>query len=113
MSIQATFTPEPGVFGDLLAVTIVYDEGGADLVITIADGTGITLTIGTTGGVANLQWDQIATMFNADPAGAIASMVGAAEKIVPFFSTVDNGGAAGLGLGQFYAAGSAPPPPAP
>jgi hypothetical protein len=98
------------VFGNLLAVTVAYGEGGADLVVTVANDTGITLTLGTTGGVPNLSWDQVATAFNADPAGALAVMVGETNSGIPQSSEIDDGGSAGLGLGQFYAAGTVVPP---
>lgn len=114
MSIQATFTPIKGVFGELFGVEFIYSEGATpDLVITVSNGTMVTLTIATTGGIANLQWDQMATQFNADSSvNTLATMVGQTSKTVPLTNDVTaSPGFAGDGLSQFYSAPAPGPPP--
>ena len=113
MALLATFTPANGIFGDLFSLIIDYDEGGANLVISIASETEVTLTIGTTGGTQNLQWDAIAALFNANVgASALAVMVGETNDGAPSnLNSNASGGAAGDGLSQFYSAPVPGPPP--
>lgn len=108
---DARFTAT-GPFGNLVLVVVAYDEGGSNLVITVADTYHITLTIGTTASVPNITWAAMATLFNADPdASAVCFMEGAANSNVP----IGNGGALltgsyGIGEGQFFSADATPPP---
>lgn len=111
----ATFTDPVGVFGNLVVITLVFVDAAPDLAISISDDTGITLTIGTTGGVTTITWDALAALFNADPdASVLAFMVGVVTNSLPDTSSGSLvGGSAGLGLGQFFFAGPEPPPPTP
>lgn len=114
---DALFTASPGFFGNAIVIELVYVEGAPNLVITVAQDT-ITLTLGTTSGIQNLSWDAIAVLVNANAdAAALVTMEGqTADQNIPSFTVGGDplqGGSAGLGLGQFYAADSAPPPPGP
>lgn len=112
---DARFTAVPGVFGNLVVVSVVFVEGGGDLTITV-DGTAITLTVGTTANIPNLTWEQIAALFNADAAAsALAVMEGVALAEIPISDSGPlRGGSDGEGLGQFFFATDAEPaPPAP
>lgn len=117
---NVTFTAiQPGVFGNLIVIRIVYLEGGADLAIAVTNGTTITLTIGTTSAIPsipNISWDAMATIFNADSgASALATMTGPPDTPPGKPNSDDegdplNGGSAGLGLGQYFSADASPPP---
>lgn len=119
MSIQATVTANPGVFGDLIFIESIFDLGGADFTVSVVNDTHIIMTIGTSPNppnpdITNIDWGSIAALFNADPTvAALCSMVGAvADFTVPITNSGPLvGGSAGLGLGQFYEATDTPPPP--
>ena len=116
--VDVQFTAAPGVFGGLVVVATQFEEGGADLDLAVANGTGIGMVVGTTADVPNLPWDTIAGQMNANPAVAaavftegapIAEIPASGDAIQPL-----PGGSDGLGLGQFFfAAETGPPPPAP
>ena len=112
----AGWTPQPGVFGNLDRVTLVFDDAAPDFTILVDADTGVTLTIGTTAGSTNITWAAMVVLFNADPAAsALLLMEGNANNALPIDPGGPiRGGSAGEGAGQFFfAADAAPPPPAP
>lgn len=115
IGVDARFTGFQGVYGNLVVIALVYAEGAPDLTIVVTNGTYITLNLGLTGGVQNLSWDAIATAFNADStASKLAFSEGrSSDTSIPLHSAQGDplkDGSQGLGLGQFYAAATAPPP---
>lgn len=114
VGITAITTAEaPGIFGDMLFLDLVGVEGAPDYSSAVS-GQRITLTIGLTSGLTNIDWAAIATLFNADPTvNGLATMDGqpgdntAPEQLGP---GAFDGGSDGLGAGQFYAASPVVPP---
>lgn len=102
-----------GPFGNLVTIELLDNPGGADLTITIT-GTSIVLSIGTTGGVPNLDWNDLAALINADAgASALISVTGSGTfgQDSPALGSVNvlTGGAYGLGPGQYYTFAGTPP----
>jgi hypothetical protein len=117
LGYRGPFLYAPGIFGNLVSLPVVFLPAGPNYASSVANGTTITLTIGTTAGLTNIDWASIAALFNADSAvNGIATMVGQVGdfSVLPQYSLGNlPGGSAGMGAGQFYFAAAAPPPPAP
>jgi hypothetical protein len=95
------FVALQGVFGNLVTLNILYVEGAPNYASSITD-TAITLTLGTTLGIQNLDWSQIAVLFNGDgPAIALASMLGLAGDRTINTGSPFTGGSSGGGQGEY------------
>lgn len=107
---SAIVTAPVGFEGNLVSVNIVYVPGASLVVVTVS-GTIITITLGTTGFNTNVDWNGVATAFNA--ATTLATMVGEIGDFSQITPLVTNlmGGSQSSGLGQFYSAPAPGPPP--
>jgi hypothetical protein len=95
------FVALQGVFGNLVTLNIVYVEGAANYASSVTD-TAITITLGTTLGVVNLDWAAIASLFNAD--GTViffGSMVGLTGDKTFNTGGIATGGSSGSGQGEY------------
>lgn len=111
--VDAQFTAI-GPFGNLVTVLVIPVPSGPNLVIGIANGTAITLSVGSTAGAANIDWNALAALINADPgASALVLVEGSTSTSLGFVGVGRvlplQGGGYGLGMGQFYTAGVSNP----